>query len=218
MCNIFKQTLVMIFVLLTFGVCSPVLRAADSYYMMVFTYLGNPNVPRLAHTFATFVKVPDGKDGKPDHTRLEAHTISWMPASLNVVVLRLRPEEGTNLDLKQSLQLAVTRGAGIHAWGPYEIKKDLFDRAVVQVSRLKRGEVAYKAAVGPLRPDIATNCIHAISDIVAGPFLNTGTAFDLVATEMVITHLSPWIVDRATPNRSLLAPLGVDKYALIFRK
>ena len=39
-------------------------RADDTYYMIVFAYQGKPNLPRSSHTFATFARVPDGKDGK----------------------------------------------------------------------------------------------------------------------------------------------------------
>src|SRR5437016_1116818 len=71
--------------------------AQSAYYMIVFASQSDTNEPRSAHTFATFVKARGKQESKEDFRIEEAHTISWMPSSLDVVILRLRPQPGTNL-------------------------------------------------------------------------------------------------------------------------
>src|SRR5947209_8788975 len=120
----FIQRGAILVVLATMGI-APVARANDQYYMVVFAYQGRPNLARSAHTFATFVKVPEGRDGKPNLSAGVSHTISWLPASLVVAPLRPRPEAGRNLGLQETLQLAVAQNSDIFAWGPYQIRKEL---------------------------------------------------------------------------------------------
>src|SRR5829696_6486189 len=96
-------------------------RAAEPgefYYMMVFSAQVNSDDPSLTHTFATFVKAT-GMGEPVKNRRTEVHTISWMPQSLNIMVLRPDPEPGTNLDLQSSLRWAESRNCRVSMWGPY---------------------------------------------------------------------------------------------------
>src|SRR5438132_10704645 len=61
-------------------------KEGDSYYMIVFSSQNESNQPRFAHTFATFVRT-SGDSGAEDAVA-EIHTISWMPRSLEIVVVR----------------------------------------------------------------------------------------------------------------------------------
>ena len=79
-------------------------KEPDSYYMMVFSSQTASNEPRFAHTFATFVRTTGDSDAQG--AAAEVHTISWMPATLEIVVLRRRAEPGANLDLRASLRWA----------------------------------------------------------------------------------------------------------------
>jgi hypothetical protein len=169
-------------------------RADDSYYMIVFGQQGSANQVDLSHTFATFVKAAGAG---PDKTKyvIDAHTISWMPRSLDVKALR-RPEEGVNLNLKETLLHARGIKTEVCMWGPFRIKKELFDRAVLQEARLKKGDLDYKLLDTRFRSATAMNCIHAVCDIdTEGGLLPTGTAHGKEASLMVLTHLSRWIVD-----------------------
>src|ERR1700677_163802 len=79
--------------------------AQERYFVTVLAYQSDLNRPKLAHTFAVFTRATgDVKD--PQKAKLENRTISWLPADLKVKVLRLRPEEGANLDLPKTLALA----------------------------------------------------------------------------------------------------------------
>jgi hypothetical protein len=192
-------------------------RADEKYYMMVFAYQGDPNTPRAAHTFATFIKVSYASGADPRHGKVERHTISWLPATLDVRLLR-RPQAGRNLGLRATLQLAEAEGAAISTWGPYRIKKSLYDRALSQIERLNRGEVAYKALDRAYRPNAATNCFHAVSDIVPGPLLDTGTAYGSAASAMVVAHFAPWIINPEKTSPWVIDRLGLEKEAITFEK
>ncbi len=195
---------------------APAAPAGEIYYMSVFAYQTEPNAPRTAHTFATFVKVSYQHGMDPRTGRLETHTISWLPASLDVALLR-GPEPGKNLDLATTLQLGKKEGATIYAWGPYRIRKELYDDALTQIQRLNRGEVEYKALDHVFGEQVSSNCIHAVSDIVGGPSLDTGTAHGAEASAMVVEHLSPWvIIDRNENKDWLVGRLGLGKEPIVF--
>src|SRR6516164_6251805 len=132
----------------------------ESYYMTIFSAQANSRDPRRTHCFATFVKAAGTDDAAKD-SPIEIHTISWMPQSLEIVILRRRPELGVNLDLESSLRWAASKGSRVSMWGPYQISKELYDRAVKQEARLNSGLVLYKAVDRRFRPGTASNCIHA---------------------------------------------------------
>jgi hypothetical protein len=169
-------------------------KADESYYMIVYSAQRAPNAPRFSHTFATFVKATgDGNDNTK--YKIEPHTISWIAKTKEIVVARLKPEPGVNLSLKESLELAVSLEEKISMWGPFEIKKELYDRALKQIDRLESNKVQYKAVDLRFRPDTAINCIHAVSDIDAdNGFLDVGTASGNEASRAVAGHLRRWII------------------------
>jgi hypothetical protein len=164
----------------------------EAYYMMVFDADGGE--PRSSHTFATFIKAT-GKGSKEEDDQLEAHTISWMPGSLEIAVLRRTPEPGVNLDLSATLGWARSVRARVSMWGPYRIAKELYDRVLTQEERLRSGRVLYKAIDRNYRPQ-ASNCIHALSDIdIDNGFLHVGPEWGEAATRDVANHLRRWLND-----------------------
>jgi hypothetical protein len=172
-------------------------KGEDKYFMIVFASQAEPVVPRNAHTFATFVR-PADRATEIDGARQDAKilTISWLPASMDIVPVRLTPEAGKNLDLAATLKWAKDTDARVVAWGPFEIKKGLFELARQQIDRLDRGGIGYKALDLRFRGAGATNCIHAVSDTdMENGFLATGTAFGEAASYLVLRHLQRWIVD-----------------------
>src|SRR5262249_21636430 len=155
-----------------------------------FAFECTPDLPRYAHTFATFVKAT-GVGPCASQYAIEAHTISWCPASGVIRLARLCPERGVNRDLTGTLAWAPWLGAWISRWGPFQIRKELYDRAVAQECRLASGAIGYKVLDCGVRPGCASNCIHAVSDIVEGPLLQTGTAYGDEAGAMVAHHFLP---------------------------
>jgi hypothetical protein len=178
--------------------------------MIVFGQQSEGNQVELTHTFATFVKATG--DG-PDKQKygLDSHTISWMPRSLDVKFLK-RAEEGVNLDLKETLRHAKAVKAEVSMWGSFRIKKELHDRALRQVTRLKTGDIDYKALDLRFRPETAMNCIHAVCDIEMDKgLLSTGTASGKEASQLVLTHLTRWIIDPDQTNEWIGRRLELGK-------
>jgi hypothetical protein len=189
--------------------------AQDKYYVMIFATDSNPPTARAAHSYATFLKVSEknNKDPKPP---VEVRTISWMPASIDIKLLA-PPEQGVNLDLAATLKLAKAQNGVVSMWGPFEIRKELYDRAGAQIERLKSGKIGWKALDRRFRPDGACNCFHAISDIMGGPLLDTGTAFGAPASEMVMQHLTPLMIEPTKLHREVLKGVNLGLEGVTMR-
>jgi hypothetical protein len=188
----------------------------DKFYMAVYAYQTVPNKPRFSHVFAAFVKAGDRQETAPN---FEAHTISWLPRSLNILILRRASEPGVNLDLHQTIELGLGHGARVSQWGPFQIKEELYERALVQIKRLNSGAIGYKALDRDVRPDVASNCIHAVSDLdMDQGMLMTGLDRGDAAAAAVVGHLRRWIVDPETTHAWVSERLLPDgKYPIIQR-
>jgi len=164
----------------------------ESYYMTIFSAQADSRDPRRTHSFASFV-------------------ISWMPRSLDIVILRRHPEPGANLDLESSLRWAESRNCRVSMWGPYQISKELYDRAVKQEARLNSGLVLYKALDRRFRPGMASNCIHAVSDLDTDKgLLHSGQGRGEAASRQVARHLNRWIVNPGQTHAWVASRLGLN--------
>jgi hypothetical protein len=134
-------------------------RADEAYYMIVFGSESTPKQLRLCHTWVTYVRVV-GRGGDPAGWRIAgAHTISWLPATLDVRVFAPHPEPGVNLDLDPTLRFVLSQGQSVDVWAPMRIGPELYARSVAQWHRLRRGQGLYQA-IDP-RNDYVHDCIHA---------------------------------------------------------
>ena len=121
--------------------------------------------PGPVHNFAIFAKIRGDKT-------LENVTISWFPQSMQLT--RNVSEQGVNLDLAKTIEWAKVNNCRLERVGPYYIHEDLYNKAKKQVERLALNAVQYKENDSGLRPDSATNSVHAISDILCN-----GDKFDV---------------------------------------
>jgi hypothetical protein len=184
----------------------------ESYYMTIFSAQPESRDLRLTHSFATFVKASGTGDSAKDY-QTEFHTISWMPQSLNIVVARLRPEPGTNLDLPSSLRWAESRNCRVSMWGPYQIDKELYDRAIKQEARLRSGRVLYKSLDRRFRPGFASNCIHAVRDLDTDRgLLRSGQGRGDEASYQVAQHLRRWIIDPGQTHAWVASRLDLNDH------
>jgi hypothetical protein len=192
-------------------------KANDLYFMLLLSQERDPLAPRFSHTYAAFVRAQRAA-GEKDY-RLETHSISWLPATLDIRLLR-RAEPGVNLSLKASLDLSKSLETRISMWGPFQIQKELYDRALRQEAKLNRRGTLWKAADGAFRQQgEAVNCFHAVSDIDTDRgLLETGTAHGDAATEMVAQHLRRWVVDPERTHDWVADRLGLKKYSITQRK
>jgi hypothetical protein len=143
-----------------------VARSEERYYVIIFGSQSTPRLPRYTHTWGTFVRASgEGQDSSKYHID-EVVTISWLPADLKVRALRLRAQEGVNLDLESTLGYVLPRER-VSEWGPFQISQELYDRAVERRANLESGAVKYKGIdpnVGP-RVSYVSDCIHGITDL-----------------------------------------------------
>jgi hypothetical protein len=138
----------------------------ERYYVTVFGSQSTPKVPRHTHTWATVVRVSEREPGQP--SILEAHTISWMPATLKIHTFHFQPEPGVNLELHRTVAFVLDDHQQVAQWGPYECRPRFYHRFLVQKQFMESGRVAYQCVddVGPSsRRGAASDCIHAITDM-----------------------------------------------------
>jgi len=181
----------------------------ESYYMTIFSAQADSRDPRRTHSFATFARASGMGDAAKD-SPIEVHTISWMPRSLDIVILRRHAEPGANLDLESSLRWAESRNRRVSMWGPFAIKKELYDRAVEQEARLNSGRVLYKAVDRRFRPGTASNCIHAVADLDTDiGLLHSGQGRGEAASHQVAEHLNRWIINPERTHAWVAGRLGV---------
>ena len=176
--------------------------AAERHYVVLFGVQPDSAEARLCHSFGVFMQVPDNGE------EARQVTISWMPAG-KVIRLLAPPEVGRNFSLKESLAWAAADNLTITVWGPFEIRKELYDQAVEQADRLRNGAVAYKAW-NPRARNGALNCIQALSDIVPGDVLNTGTARGNAATAIIVRHYRPFLIEPEQTHPEVLDRLGLS--------
>jgi ABC-type phosphate/phosphonate transport system substrate-binding protein len=173
------------------------------YYLSVFAFDTVPRRAQHSHTFATFIKSSSGS--------VEAHTISWFPRSRHIEVARTQSEPGVNLDLQQTLGFARGLSARVYEWGPYRIRSELYERSLRQIERLNSGrDTQYKVLDGAWRPNTASNCIHAVSDIDADDgYLTVDGAYGVAASARVVEHLSRWMIEPGREYSSIHEKLGL---------
>lgn len=183
--------------------------AADSYYMVIYS-AEKPNTPTMSHCFATFARIgrAAGASGPP---RVDLHHINWFSvrghrcgSTFGLVECDgrpTRPEPGENRTTRDALELVLQGGRRVTRWGPYEIDRGLYERALRHIDLLEGRVPGRKALYKAIdlgyrhRPDtVVLNCIHAVSDIVREPApLRTWTTYGDEAARKVVQHLRPWI-------------------------
>jgi hypothetical protein len=137
----------------------------ERYYMLVFGSESTPKVPRYTHTWATVVKTVETPGCAPQVA--EVHTISWMPATLQIHPWRFTPEPGRNLELDETIRMALGFHEQVAVWGPYEIYPRGYRRFLMQKAYMESGRVGYQCidTVGKGADGTGCDCIHAITDM-----------------------------------------------------
>lgn len=194
-------------------------RAGEAWYLLMFGAQRVPNNPNYSHTWATFVRACWAGDGPgPAAPRLEAHTISWMPRTMVVRTLALRPECGGNYDVHATVRWCLGNDMRVSLWGAYQIDPELYDRALRRAAELGSGQVLYKANDVGYRSDCVTNCIHAVSTIAEGPRVRVASpGWGETASYVVLRELTPWVIQPGCPHPWVGSALGLDQYPLLYR-
>ena len=186
---------------------SPAVKAAERYYLIIFGAQKSINMPKDSHTFGLFVK-------ETDQGSLETMCISWLAEDLNVNILGRRPQLGVNLDLHFTMQHYESRRCRISMWGPFEMDRELYEKAKGRRDVLESGSVGYSPIDHRRRPKMA-DCMHAVSGVDVEPgLLRTRSAHGDIASYFVLEHLSWWLIHPETTHSHLISRLCLDQYCI----
>lgn len=195
-------------------------RAGEAHYLLMFGAQRVPNNPNYAHSFAVFVRASWAGDGPcAGPCLLEARTISWLPANLEIRTGALLPEPGHNFELHETIRFVLGSDMRLSLWGPYPTDAQLYEQARARADQLEGGAVRYKANDSRyLTSDRVTNCIHALSSITAGLRLRVASpAWGEPASYAILQRFRRHILDE-TPDYRVSTALGLDAYPIIYRE
>ena len=130
-------------------------RAGEVYYVMVFGSQSQPKQLRYTHTWATFIKAT-GEGTDPNTYALEYNTISWLPRTLDVKVLRPWAEPGVNLDLHQTLRAVAANDESVKMWGPFIVGPEVYRRSLEVQRLIASGPLATGPSTSGPTPSSAT--------------------------------------------------------------
>lgn len=196
-------------------------RPCDRYYLLIFSSENTLKQPRFTHTWATAVHVRNLGPNQPPI--LEQHTISWMPATLDIKPLRTTIEPGINLNLNDSItRVALANGERIEMWGPYECRPRLYTRFLVQKQFMESGQMGYQCVddIGEAaRTGHGCNCIHAITDMdpAHGRRQYPLTRYGFAAGREIVRRLNELdaFIEPARTHDFLIPALGLQSYPIL---
>jgi hypothetical protein len=193
-------------------------HAGEVYFMVVFGAERPHKRATHTHSWATFIRAHGEGDNLATYA-LEWRTISWLPHSLNVRTVCVLPEPGVNLDLHATFDLVLREKLRISQWGPYQIDKTLYERALQQIEYLESGAVRYKAVDVGYSTRRVSNCIHALSDLAQrhGRLRIGSPAWGELASYEITRELRPWIINPCQVHDWLEVPLGLRNYPIVHR-
>ena len=210
------------------AVTDPELLAApipenERYFAILFGSQTTPRIPRYTHTWGTVIKVTE----VPGSTQpvVEAHTISWLPDSLEIRAWRLRVEPASNLDLHETIQYVQRSGQRVSMWGPYEIWNGVYTRFLTQKAFLDADVIGYQVVdtLGEAaRKGNGCDCFHALSDMDPRfdrrryPLLYFGEEATLNIVRQL--HERPLLIRPRQTHDWLIPVLGLDRYPIVRRR
>jgi hypothetical protein len=182
---------------------------ADDYYVTVFSAQTVPYRPTKTHTFVAALRVPPCVNGYCPPA--EMTSISWLPATLKIRAIALRPERGVNLSIPDTLAWVHAQGMRISAWGPYQIRPELYYTIQNQAAVLNSGRIRYKPTDTMFNSNRVANCYHAIWAPIdlTWKFAGAFTAGD-AASGKTVDVFSPWIVNPQVTYPQMLPPYAAE--------
>ena len=102
----------------------------------------DPTPLAYTHTWATLVRAVEPAGAC--EPVIEVHTISWLPAKLDIDALSHRIEPGANVDLHSTIRNSLRTRQTIAMWGPYEVWHGFAHRFLAQKAFLESGAVGYQ--------------------------------------------------------------------------
>lgn len=194
----------------------------ERFYAIVLASQRGPRRPAYSHTWAVVVRAV----ARPGPClSLEAHTISWLPATLVIRPLRLAVEPGVNLGLHDSIRYVLDNGERVSMWGPYECRPSFYRRFLVQKEFIESGRVGYQCCDNcgeSARTGNGCDCIHAISDMdprygrASYPLIWYGDP----AAERIVNrfHEEGSLLHPEVEHDWLIESLGLNDYPIVRRR
>jgi len=185
----------------------------ESHYVLVFGAEPSPKTIKNCHTWATFIRVV-GEGADPSGYRVFVHTVSFVPATLEVRVLAIKAEPARNLDLEASLVYVRSKNASVTMWGPFLIRADVYQKSLQVWATAMSGAAEYRAIDSACNLLIA-DCIHAVAAVdpdfgrLHYPLIRVGKTASRYIARQVVDRTDP---DRTRPDASWLIPiLGLNR-------
>jgi hypothetical protein len=194
----------------------------ERYYLLVFGSQKPTHVPRYTHTWATVVQTREAPGLMPEVA--EVHTISWMPADLDIQPWRFTPEPGRNMELHETVRMALGFREHVALWGPYELRPEPYRRFLIQKEYMESGRVGYQCidTVGAGADGSGCDCIHALTDMdprVNRSYYRLGR-FGYAGSRFVVRQLveRELVIDPDQTHDWLIARLGLCEYPIARRR
>jgi hypothetical protein len=215
----------------------------DRYFIIPMAYEDRGNHPELSHSFISVIRVfakkpekltPGLASGTYRGWDFEAFTISWLPSDFltnpHLCVFdgpfaRIIPQAnkcpilpGKNVNLANTIKLAVDAKNAVAMWGPYEIRKEAFDLGIKRKQLLDSGSIKYRADDRLYQKDkVAISCFHAMASLdqiyPKGGLFNTGfKMWGFNGTARVLIEYTR----KASNKGLLLEPVDVKNDRFVF--
>lgn len=183
-------------------------------FVCVFSADGIPYRPDKGHTFAAVVRV-ETHEGKPARA-VEVASISWLPATMKVRALALKPEQGRNVPLDETLRVYADKGHKLCMWGPYRVQPEFFELFKTRVAQVEQ-TFGYKAAALTSPRDIC-DCARAVEEMVESRRRLIGVnGYGAAASSVVVRKFSPWLIEPDQSHAWVEPLMGLDEYPLVRR-
>ena len=190
----------------------------ERYFVMIFGSESKPKRAKYTHTWGSVIRVTDCESGSP---KIEEHTISWMPATLEIRPVSRTVEPGVNLGLKFTIEEMLRNDEHVAMYGPYETGPGFYQRFLTQKAFMESGKVGYQCIDSfgeAARCGNGSDCIHAITDMDPSYSRNHYplSFYGIAASRNVVReiHTRPVIKCPSADHSWLIPLLEIDKYKI----
>jgi hypothetical protein len=197
---------------------APTWAPAVNDYLIILTADSIPYNPTKAHLFVALVRVEEGPRRAP--RVVEQASMSWLPATMKVRPLALRPETGRNVPLDETLRFYLATGSRICRWGPYRVQPELAQMFKARVATVESC-FAYKG-VCFLEPRDVCDCARAVEELLPrGGSLRRYIGvfgYGAAAGSHLVRAITPWLIEPEQSHPWVATLIGLDAFGpTIFR-
>jgi hypothetical protein len=186
--------------------------AAD--YLIIFAGDSAPYRATKAHTFAALVRVETTPGGPARVTDLQS--ISWLPETMKVRALAMRPEVGRNVPLNETLEFYLRPGSHVNAWGPYLVKPEFAATFRARVATVN-GHFRYKGA-SFLSPRDVCDCARAVEEMARPDRRFIGIfGYGAAAASSAVRTFTPSLVEPEHSHAWVAQVAGLGAYPIRWR-